>query len=70
MISPGSLIRFKKRSKPRSFEFTNNQTTTKTDNKNLNKLINGLIIEIFKYMAESERLRIKERQRQGIEIAN
>ena len=43
--------------------------STKTDDSNLNRLINNLIIEIYKYMAESERLRIKERQKQGIELA-
>lgn len=43
--------------------------STKTDDPNLNRLINNLIIEIYKYMAESERLRIKERQKQGIELA-
>lgn len=36
---------------------------------NLRNLINNLIIEIYKYQAESERKRILERQRQGIEIA-
>ena len=43
--------------------------STKTDDPNLNRLINNLIIEIYKYMAESERLRIKESQKQGIELA-
>lgn len=46
-----------------------NLPVTKTDDKNLNKLLNTLIIEIYKYMAESERLKIKERQKQGISIA-
>ena len=36
---------------------------------NLRKLINNLMIEIYKYQAESERLHIRERQAQGIEIA-
>ena len=36
---------------------------------NLRRLINNLIIEIYKYQAEAERLKIKERQVQGIEIA-
>lgn len=36
---------------------------------NLRLLLNNLILEIYKYQAESERARIKERQRQGIEIA-
>lgn len=42
---------------------------TKTDDKNLNRLFNVLIMELYKYMAESERIKIKERQRQGIAIA-
>lgn len=37
--------------------------------KNLRMLFNNLILEIFKYQAESEREKIKERQQQGIEIA-
>ncbi|KRN79572.1 transposase [Fructilactobacillus lindneri DSM 20690 = JCM 11027] len=36
---------------------------------NLKALLNNLIIEIYKYQAEAERQKIKERQRQGIEIA-
>lgn len=36
---------------------------------NLRRLINNLIIEIYKYQAEAERQEIRERQAQGIEIA-
>ena len=36
---------------------------------NLRRLINNLILELYKYQAESERQRIKERQAQGIAIA-
>lgn len=36
---------------------------------NLRRLINNLIIELYKYQAESERQRIKERQAQGIILA-
>lgn len=36
---------------------------------NLRRLLNNLIIELFKYTAENERKQIRERQRQGIEIA-
>lgn len=36
---------------------------------NLRRLLNNLIIEIYKYQAEAERVRLLERQRQGIEIA-
>lgn len=35
----------------------------------LKDLLTNLVIEVFSYVAESERLKIKERQRQGIEIA-
>lgn len=36
---------------------------------NLRKLLNNLILEIVKYQAQAERDRIRERQRQGIELA-
>ena len=36
---------------------------------NLRRLLNNLIIELFKYKAENERKQIRERQRQGIELA-
>ena len=36
---------------------------------NLRRLINNLVIELYKYQAESERKRIKDRQAQGIELA-
>lgn len=36
---------------------------------NLRRLINNLIIEIYKYQAESEWKKIRERQQQGIELA-
>ncbi|MFM0876950.1 recombinase family protein [Streptococcus suis] len=36
---------------------------------NLRKLLNNLIIELYKYQAEAERIKILERQREGIEIA-
>lgn len=39
------------------------------EDENLRRLINNLIIEIYKYQAESERQKIRERQSQGIEIA-
>ncbi|HEO3712672.1 TPA: recombinase family protein, partial [Streptococcus agalactiae] len=39
------------------------------EDENLRRLINNLVIELYKYQAESERKRIKERQAQGIEIA-
>ncbi|MGX7015061.1 recombinase family protein, partial [Vagococcus silagei] len=39
------------------------------EDENLRRLINNLVIELYKYQAESERMRIRERQQQGIEIA-
>ncbi len=36
---------------------------------NLRRLVNNLVIELYKYQAESERNRIKERQAQGIVLA-
>lgn len=39
------------------------------EDQNLRQLMNNLILELYKYQAQSERKRIKERQRQGIEIA-
>lgn len=39
------------------------------EDENLRRLLNNLIIEIYKYQAQSERERIKERQAQGIVIA-
>lgn len=36
---------------------------------NLKRLLNGLVIEIFKYQAESERRKILARQKQGIAVA-
>lgn len=39
------------------------------DDENLRRLINNLVIELYKYQAESERRRIKERQAQGIKLA-
>lgn len=39
------------------------------EDENLRRLINNLVIEIYKYQAEAERKKIKERQAQGIAIA-
>ncbi|WP_270220554.1 recombinase family protein [Lactococcus lactis] len=39
------------------------------EDENLRRLINNLVVELYKYQAESERKRIKERQVQGIELA-
>lgn len=42
---------------------------TGIEDENLRRLINNLVIELYKYQSESERKRIKERQAQGIELA-
>ena len=55
--------------KKATLEILNLPTTKGIEDENLRTLINNLIIEIYKYQAESERKRILERQRQGIEIA-
>lgn len=39
------------------------------EDENLRRLINNLVIEIYKYQAEADRRRIKERQAQGIALA-
>ncbi|MDA5418468.1 recombinase family protein, partial [Staphylococcus aureus] len=39
------------------------------EDENLRRLINNLVIELYKYQAEAERKKIKERQVQGIKIA-
>ena len=39
------------------------------EDENLRRLINNLVVELYKYQVESERKRIKERQAQGIELA-
>lgn len=39
------------------------------EDENLRRLINNLVIELYKYQAESERKRIRERQAQGIALA-
>lgn len=36
---------------------------------NLRRLLNNLILELYKYQAQAERERIKERQAQGIALA-
>lgn len=39
------------------------------EDENLRRLLNNIIIELYKYQAESERRRIRERQAQGIALA-
>ncbi|MGL4248157.1 MAG: recombinase family protein [Lactococcus garvieae] len=39
------------------------------EDENLRRLINSLVIEIYKYQSEAEREKIRERQQQGIKLA-
>lgn len=39
------------------------------ENPNLKRLLNNLILEVYKYQAEAERAKILERQKQGIAVA-
>lgn len=52
-----------------TLEVLNFPTLQGIENANLRRLLNGLMLEIYKYQAESERESIRENQRQGIEIA-
>ncbi|MGM0140295.1 resolvase [Enterococcus sp. DIV0755b] len=52
-----------------TLEVLNLPSMTGIEDENLRRLINNLVIELYKYQAESERKRIKERQAQGIELA-
>lgn len=44
-------------------------TFDNVQDKNLQRLLTNLVLEIYKYTAENERTQIRERQRQGIELA-
>ena len=52
-----------------TLEVLNLPTLRGIEDENLRRLINKLIIEIYKYQAESERKNILEKQAQGIKIA-
>lgn len=52
-----------------TLEALNLPTFKGVEDANLRKLLTTLIIEIYKYQAESERVKIKERQAEGIRIA-
>lgn len=56
-------------SKGATIEILNLPSLNGIENKNLRMLLNNLITELYKYQAEEERKKIRERQRQGIEIA-
>ena len=55
------------RQKGASFEALNLPSVAGIQDANIRRLINTVIIEVYKYAAESERKKIRERQRQGIE---
>ncbi|WP_282676215.1 recombinase family protein, partial [Lactococcus cremoris] len=48
-----------------TLEVLNLPSMTGIEDDNLRRLINNLMIELYKYQAESERKRIRERQAQG-----
>ena len=50
-------------------EVLNLPTLRGIEDDNLRRLLNNLILELYKYQAQAERERIKERQAQGIAIA-
>lgn len=52
-----------------SFEALSLPTLRGIQDESLRKLFNNFVLELFSYIAENERKRIRERQRQGIEIA-
>ena len=52
-----------------TLEVLNLPSMSGIEDTNLRRLINNLVIELYKYQAESERKRIKERQAQGIALA-
>lgn len=52
-----------------TLEVLNLPTLRGIEDDNLRRLLNNLILELYKYQAQAERERIKERQAQGIAIA-
>lgn len=56
-------------SKNATLEVLNLPVLTGIDDDNLRRLLNNLIIELYKYQAEEERQSILTTQRQGIELA-
>lgn len=52
-----------------TLEVLNLPTFRGIEDDNLRRLLNNLILELYKYQAQAERERIKERQRQGIVLA-
>lgn len=56
-------------SKGATLEITSLPSFIGIEDPNLRSLLNNLILEIYKYQAENERMKIKERQAQGIALA-
>ena len=54
------------RRKGATLEVLNLPTLRGIEDDNLRRLLNNLILELYKYQAQAERERIKERQKQGI----
>ncbi|MBZ2037460.1 recombinase family protein [Streptococcus sanguinis] len=52
-----------------TLEVLNLPTLRGIEDDNLRRLLNNLILELYKYQAQAERERIKERQSQGIALA-
>ena len=52
-----------------TLEVLNLPTLRGIEDDNLRRLLNNLILELYKYQAQAERERIKERQAQGIVLA-
>ena len=52
-----------------TLEVLNLPTLRGIEDDNLRRLLNNLILELYKYQAQAERERIKERQKQGIVLA-
>lgn len=57
------------KSKGGALEITSLPSFSKIEDANLQALLSNLILEIYKYQAENERKKIKERQAQGIALA-
>lgn len=55
--------------KEATLEVLNLPTLRGIEDDNLRRLLNNLILELYKYQAQAERERIKEHQRQGIVLA-
>ena len=52
-----------------TLEVLNLPTLRGIEDDNLRRLLNNLILELYKYQAQAERERIKERQKQGVVLA-